>query len=378
LDCEDTRLLAEALRDSGWAVDWGQDITIGPRRAGDGAVTVDLGNSGTGSRFALALLAAVPGRFVVDGTPRLRERPMLPLLEALQDLGARVRSPSGGLPVEVDGRRLDGGSLRFAPGVSSQFVSALLLVAPLMRQGLDLEIDGPVPSRPYLDLTEDVLRSFGAEVERDHELATWRVRAGSLGPIRYAVEGDWSAAAFFLAAVAVAGGDLWVGPLRADSRQGDRRIVDVLAAAGLSIVADGGGLRVGGGPVSGPIGADLGDAPDMFPALAVVAACGPPGSVLTGLDNLRHKESNRLAVMVDNLSRLGAGIEVAGNAVTFSRRLARGRADRIPVTAAADHRVAMAMAVAALAAGPLVLDDSSCVGKSFPGFWQEWAAVLGS
>jgi 3-phosphoshikimate 1-carboxyvinyltransferase len=181
---------------------------------------------------------------------------------------------------------------------------------------------------------------------------------------------------FFLAAAAVSGGSVEVGPLSLASRQGDRVACDVLAAAGVEIIARQDCVRASG-PVRKPLVADLRDAPDLFPALAVVAACAPAGSRFDGLDNLRHKESDRLAVMVDNLGRLGVGLEVADNALTVTRPIAGTRPGQaVEVTSAADHRIAMAMAVAALAAGPLELDDGSCVHKSFPRFWEAWSEVV--
>jgi len=376
LDCEDTRLLADALAVAGWQVERAKAVTLGPRSAPPGEAVLDLGNSGTGARLLLALLAAVPGRAVVDGSDRLRERPMGPLLKALRRLGAQLgAAPGDALPVRVDGRKLAGGRVKLAPQVSSQFVSALLLAAPLMTRGLELEVEGAVPSRPYLRLTQQVLLAFGAAVETDRDLMHWRVGPGPLEPIRFEVEGDWSAAAFFAAAAAVSGGAVTIENLSLESAQGDRRIVEILASAGVEIEGAGGGIAVRGRALH-PFAADLGDSPDLFPALAVVAAAANPGSELSGLEHLRHKESDRLAVMVDNLGRLGARLEVAGDTVRVERSFP-GRLERpVEVSAASDHRIAMAMAVAALIAGPLRLDDLDCVGKSFPGFWREWEKVV--
>lgn len=373
LDCEDTRLLAGALGQAGWPVEWNDDILIGAREEVESA-RVDLGNSGTGSRLILGLLACVPGRFRVDGTPRLRERPMAPLIDALRDLGSTIDSRGGYLPVEIQGGCLAGGKLRIRPEVSSQFVSALLLAAPLMAGGLDLEVIGPVPSRPYLDLTREVLEYYGATVEVESS-SRWRVDPGGLQPLTYTVEGDWSAVAFAAAAVAVVGGEVRVGPLSAPSAQGDRVVCDVLSDAGLVVSFEGEELVVRG-PASRPFTADLSDAPDLFPALSVVAAAGPAGSVLNGLDHLRHKESDRLAVMSDNLRRLGAGIEAGPSTFRVVKGLDRPGVGKTAVTAAGDHRIAMAMAVAGLATGGLELDDEECVGKSFPGFWKMWDQLL--
>ncbi len=375
LDCDDTRVLAAALAAAGWPVVWREDIEIGARVVPGERVRLDLADSGTGARLILGLLAACPGLTIVDGSARLRERPMAPLLETLNGLGARLRPTDGGLPIEIDGIVLDGGGATIRPEVSSQFVSSLVLAAPLMERGLDLEVVGPLPSAPYLDLTEDVLRAFGGELEVTGDRRRWRVAPVPLKRTRYAVEGDWSAAAFVLAAVAVAGGEVVVHPLDPASRQGDRALLGILERAGLQTSWDGDRLLVSG-PARSPIEADLTDAPDLFPALAVVAAAADPGSQLEGLDNLRHKESDRLTVMVENLRRLGAEISIEGSRAIFGRPIGGGFKEPPRVTAAGDHRIAMAMAVAALAAGPLELDDADCVSKSFPGFWGMWEELV--
>ncbi len=374
LDADDTRHLATALDAMGWPVQWDGEVRVGARRGLDVAATLDLRDSGTGVRFVLALAAAVPGRWKVDGSRRLRERPVAPLLATLRDLGAAIEAPGERLPARVVGRELPGGAARVRPEVSSQFVSAVLLAAPLMAAPLELSVEGPTPSRPYLDLTEDVLRGFGAAVHRDGDL--WRVARGDLRPTRYAVEGDWSAAAFFLAAAGVAGGEVRLVPLDPASRQGDRLVVEALADGGMTIEPRAGGVRAIG-PLRRAFEIDLRDAPDLFPALAVAAAAAPPGSRIHGVEHLRHKESDRLGVMARNLARLGAGLEMDGDTVRFAAGMVRSRVER-EVEAAGDHRIAMAMAVAALAAGPLRLDHPDVVSKSFPGFWTEWRRLAAS
>lgn len=378
LACEDTELLAEALTACGWDLRWENGrVTVGGRNEPRAPVTAFLGNSGTGARFMLALAAVTPGEVTVDGTERLRERPMAPLVAALRSLGASLEpGPAGGLPVRVRGARLEGGAVTLAPGVSSQFVSALLLAAPATRNGIELELVGGIPSRPYLDLTEAVLRAFGAAVERSADHRRWKVPGGGLRPCRYAVEGDWSAAAFPLAAAAVAGGAVEVRGVELGSAQGDRVVAELLTRAGCRLAATEGGVSIAG-PACRPFEADLGDAPDLFPALAVVAASVPAGSRLYGLEALRFKESDRLAVMVENLRRAGARVQADGSSFRVLCPLPSGPRSPVPVTAAADHRIAMAMAVAALRAGPLELDDPSCVVKSYPGFWEHWERLVG-
>jgi 3-phosphoshikimate 1-carboxyvinyltransferase len=373
LDCDDTRLLARALDQAGWPVAWGEQIVVGPRKPVPEA-EVNLGNSGTGARLILGLLACVAGRFRVDGTHRLRERPMFPLIDALVALGSEISSNGGFLPVELVGGRLAGGRLQLRPEISSQFVSSLLLAGPLMENGLELEVIGPVPSRPYLDLTRDVMVDFGALISRDAS-DRWKVAPGGLRPTTYVVEGDWSAMAFAAAAVAVVGGSVTIGPLSSTSSQGDRAVCELLEGAGLELGFSGEELEISG-RMTRPFEANLTATPDLFPALVVVAAAGPKGSVFTGIEHLKHKESDRLTVMVDNLGRLGAVFDLGPTALVVRNGIERNHSGVIRVTAADDHRVAMAMAVAALAAGELELDDGSCVGKSFPGFWKMWDTLV--
>lgn len=377
LDCDDTRILAAALTTAGWGCRWEDEISVGARVVPDDEVALDLGESGTGARLALGLLAASPGRSIVDGSARLRERPMAPLLRALETLGATLSSDGGRLPVRVEGSELPGGKVTIRPEVSSQFVSSLILAAPLMRAGVEIEVVGDLPSAPYLDLTMDVLRAFGGEVASTPDRRRWRVAPLGLNLTSFRVEGDWSAAAFFLSAVAVAGGEVDIGPLDPASRQGDREAVRILGEAGLEVEWNEDRLTARG-PITGPIRADLENCPDLFPALVAAAACNAPGSRFTGLEHLVHKESDRLSVMVANLGRLGAEFSSVGPGLEVTRPLDRVPAGGRDVTAAGDHRIAMAMAVTALGSGPLDLDDGSCVSKSFPQFWRGWDELTGA
>ncbi|MCP4901328.1 MAG: 3-phosphoshikimate 1-carboxyvinyltransferase [bacterium] len=376
LDCEDTRLLAQALSQAGWPVSWNRErIQVGKRHGRFETVRCDLGNSGTGSRLLLGLLAATDGSFVVDGTPRLRERPMAPLIDALRELGAEIRSDDGFLPVSVKGCRLEGGELSLRPQVSSQFVTSLVMAAPLMRQGLNLTLEGEVPSRPYLELTLDVLEHFGNRPEVSADGSRWRVSPAPLVPSRLVVEGDWSAAAFFLCAAGLVASNIEVIGVDLESRQGDRAVCDILCAAGVEVVTSESGVRAVG-PAQRSIHADLTHTPDLFPALVALAATLPWVSVFRGLDHLKHKESDRLTVMVNNLGSLGGDFEREGHLLRVIRPIDTRAESKRNVTAAADHRIAMAMALAASVAGPLLLDDPQCVQKSFPGFWDVWQPLL--
>ncbi len=376
LDCEDTRLLAHALAQAGWQISWRPGrIEVEARQATLSVARCDLGNSGTGSRLLLSLLATTDGSFIVDGTSRLRERPMGPLIDALAELGADIQSEAGCLPVHINGRRLRGGELTLRPQVSSQFVTSLVMAAPLMEAGLDLRLAGEVPSRPYLELTIDVVEHFGGGLEVTESGARWHVSARALTPSSLKIEGDWSAAAFFLCAAGVVESDVEVVGVNLASRQGDRAVCGILAEAGVEISQSETGVRATG-PARSGLQVDLSNTPDLFPALAALAGTLPFPSVFGGLEHLKHKESDRLAVMVENLGALGAHMESKGQRLTFQAPIKSQAKLRRGVTAAADHRIAMAMAIAAIAGGPLEIDDATCVQKSFPGFWKEWQRLI--
>lgn len=384
LDAEDPRLLYQAFQTAGYRLRWRDEVIQAegrdlPRR---GAMT--LGNNGTGVRFLLAHMAAQPGEWIVDGSLRLRERPIGPLVDALVKLGAAIEPCDEALtgsapalwrlPLRVRGRDLAGGSVTLDAAASSQFVSALLLLGPHLPGGLSIRLPAAPPSRPYLALTARVLGAFGGEVSLSGDWREFSVAEGPLVPTEYQVEGDWSASAFPLAAVAVAGGDVEIGGVSRDSLQGDRVILDVLEAAGCRVDAVPGGVRVRG-PVTRPVQADLLDAPDLFPALSVVAAVA--GGRLSGLAGLAAKESDRLEVMAAHLAAFG--FDVARTADTFSAPGgARGvSAPRTPLDPAADHRVAMALAVAGTVVPGVRVADPGCVGKSWAGFWEDWQDLVG-
>lgn len=373
LDSEDPRLLWEGLRACGFLLRWeGDAITAEGFRSRPGA-TIFMGNNGTGLRFLLAQLAATPGLWVVDGVARLRSRPLAPLVEALRQLRADIHLPSGGgcLPLVVRGRSLVAGTVRLDPTASSQFVSALLLLAARLPEGFTLRLTGTPPSRPYLGLTVEVLEAFGVRVEGDAAGAEWRVQGG-VGPATYAVEGDWSAAAFPLCAAALAGGWVEVLGVRRGSRQGDAAVLEILSAAGCEVTETEGGVALAG-PARRPLVADLRDTPDLFPALAVVAA--RVGGELHGLEGLAAKESPRLEVMGGHLRRLGFAVEWDQSRLVAPPG-SGGRAPGEALDPHGDHRIAMALAVAGCVVTGVRIANPACVVKSWPEFWSHWQALL--
>ena len=386
LESSDTRALAAALRSLGAeiffeGVSWRVRGPLRPRGDSASELLIDVGDAGTPARFLSALLAAVPGRFVLDGSARMRKRPMSPLFEAIRTLGGEIRclSRAGYLPAAIRGGTLRGGCVSIRGDVSSQFLSALQLVSPLVPGGVTLDVTGPVVSGAYLGLTRSVLEGFGAGP------------GGGYRASRYRVPGDDSAACFPIAGVLVSGGRVTVRGLARDSEQPDAEFRAWAVRAGGVLAwetsADGEESLVATGPPGGvrdlkPMDLDVDLAPYAALPLAAALAFADGTSTLTGVARLREKESDRLAAAVDLLARAGASAHAGRNA-DGAPVLSIAGASGVPRAAAfaahADHRVAMSAAVLALAlpAGS-TLDDPACVGKSWPLFWDAWNPLVGS
>jgi 3-phosphoshikimate 1-carboxyvinyltransferase len=386
LESSDTRAMAAALRSLGAeiffeGVSWRVRGPLRPRGDSAPELVVDVGDAGTPARFLSALLAAVPGRFVLDGSARMRQRPMSPLFEAIRNLGGQLTCTGreGYLPVAIRGGTLRGGQVAIRGDVSSQFLSALQLVSPLVPGGVALDVTGPVVSAAYLALTRRVLSDFGAEPGGGYRAATYRV------------PGDDSAACFPIAGALVSGGRVALRGLARDSEQPDAAFRGWAAVAGGVLGweqgADGEEALTVTGPSGGvralrPLEADLDPAPDAALPLAAALAFAPGESSLTGVARLREKESDRLAAALDLLTRAGASARVdhdADGRPVLSVAGAAGVPRAAAFAAHGDHRVAMAAAVLALALPPgSTLDDPACIGKSWPGFWDAWTPLVAS
>lgn len=373
LDCDDTRVLSEALGRLGATVRRGaRSWTVeGPLTgAPDGERTIDVGPAGTPARFLLALLAALPGRFVLDGSPRMRERPMRPLVEALVSRGARIEplGREGFLPLRIEGGTLSGGAASIRSDVSSQFVSALLLVSPAVAGGLDVRTEGRAASGAYVELTRRVLDVFAPE--------------GRPTPARYVVPADDSAACFPIAGALVSRGRVELEGLDPASAQPDAVFRQWAATAGGTLRWEGtgeGALLVVEGSARRGVEADVDPAPDAaLPLVALVAFAGG-ASRLRGVARLREKESDRLTAAEDLLARAGASSrgETEAGGETLLVDGPSGKPIRADFRAWGDHRVAMAAAVLALSLPPgSTLDDPGVVSKSYPAFWSDWSSLV--
>ncbi|HEU4401575.1 MAG TPA: 3-phosphoshikimate 1-carboxyvinyltransferase [Candidatus Polarisedimenticolia bacterium] len=335
------------------------------------AATLTVGNAGTAMRFLTAVLALGRGRYVIDGDPRMRERPIEDLLLALRALGGSAESlPQNGCPPVRVGGGLLGGSARLGGSRSSQYLSAILLAAPAAPAGVMIEIEGGLVSRPYVDLTIGVMSRFGVAVEQEPPAPRARrytVRPGGVyEPRDIAIEGDYSSASYFFAAAAVTGGRVEVSGLDPDSAQGDAGFLDLLRLMGCRITKGQGVIAVEGPGNLAGIEADCGMMPDIVPTLAVVALFAGGPTTVRGVPHLRIKETDRIAALVTEIRRLGGEAEPQADGLRIVPRPLRGAA----IETYGDHRMAMAFAVAGLALPGVVIRDPGCVAKSFPGFWD--------
>jgi 3-phosphoshikimate 1-carboxyvinyltransferase len=335
-------------------------------------------------RFLTAALTAVPGRFVLDGTARLRERPIGPLVEALRSLGAQIEylGVEGCAPLLVQGLTLEGGVCRIDAGESSQYLSALLMAGLRARQPVTIEV-AALTSAPYVALTRQAMRLFGVDrvEERDGLVHVEPLPPGTIGPKRVEVEPDYSAAAYPAAAAALVGGPVELLGLASDSAQGDRRFLDVLAVLGAEVEWTARGARVSGGKGLRADAFDLSDMPDQVPTLAALAAFATGTSVLSKVAHLRIKESDRLAAVAIGLSTLGFSAKETADGLVVRGRpelLRGGFAESTPaiVDTRGDHRIAMAFALVGLRRPGTRISVPSVVAKSYPGFWSDLLGLI--
>ena len=368
---EDTRLTMQALRQMGVRIDRTPDnqlvVTGSGGRFKTASERIYLGNSGTSMRLLTAVAALGQGTFILAGTERMAERPIQDLIDALQQIGVRVRSlnNSGCPPVEVNGKNLTGGSVAINCSTSSQFLSALLLIAPCTGRGLDIAVTAGPVSRPYVDMTVDVMARFGVAVSRE---AYDRFIVGGNQTYRagaYMVEPDGSQAGYFWAAAAICGTQIKVGGITADSRQGDVNFSQLLATMGCEVMREPDGITVSGKSLRAAE-VDMGDMPDMVPTLAVVAAFAEGTTVIRNVSHLKAKESDRLTSVVNELVKMGIDARCTDEELIVTGGRPRGA----EIETYEDHRIAMSFAVAGLVTPGTVILGESCVEKSFPAFWD--------
>jgi len=382
LDSDDTRLMRRALAqlevniiDS--EVESNGICTVsgsnGPLYQGNGRFTLDLGLAGTAIRPLAAALTLGQGQFVLDGVERMRERPIAPLVDGLRQLGASIRylETDGFPPLEIRGTGLQGGKVKIPGDLSSQFLTSLLMAAPLARRPVSIEIIGEQISKPYLAITLHMMQQFGVSVEHDNfqrfEVSPARYRS----PGDFLVEGDASSASYFLAAGAIRGSGIRVHGLGADSVQGDLAFLDVLEAMGARVSRDATSIFVQPGALHG-VDLDLNNIPDAAMTAAILALFARGTTTLRNIYSWRIKETDRLAAMSTELRKLGATV-IEGR--DFLQISPPDQLSSATIDTYGDHRMAMCFSLACLGGVSVVINDPDCVDKTFPDYFERFAEL---
>jgi 3-phosphoshikimate 1-carboxyvinyltransferase len=377
LDSQDTRIMAAGLTALGFAVDadWPAGVARLEGSAGRVPVpqaSIDCAASGTTMRFLSAVCGLGSGPYRLDGTPRMRQRPIGDLVGALASLGcsAVAESPGNCPPVVVSGG-VTAGQVSVRGDISSQFASALAMIGPCLPRGLHLDFEGDLVSLPYLDMTRRVMESFGATVSRVSD-AAWQVGPGGYAARDYTVEPDASAASYFFAAAAITGGSVTVEGLSRRSLQGDIAFCEALAQMGSRVEWQEDAITVSGRASRG-VEIDMNAISDTVPTLGVVALFAEGATTIRNVAHVREKETDRLRDLACELRRLGGAVEERHDGLTIHPR---------PLAAATvstydDHRMAMSLALAGLVVPGVAIADPACVGKTFPGYWRVLGGLIG-
>lgn len=382
-DCDDTTVMLRALA----------QLTA-ERQAAAAPTVIDIGAAGTSMRFLTAVLAVTPGTHVITGTPRMQQRPIGTLVDALRQLGASIsyERNEGYPPLRIEGRRLHGGSLTMAGGVSSQYVSALMMIAPMLENGLRLELTGEIISRPYIDMTMAMIKRFGARAEWA-DSNTIVVGQGAYTPQAFTIEADWSAASYWYEIVLLGEQEQETATLKglfADSLQGDSAVADIFGRLTVQTLSLSRGFTepkamiIRRGSLPERLDWDFTKTPDL--AQTVVVACAAKGVPFhfTGLQSLRIKETDRIAALQTELAKLGVRVEVEGDSIIrWDGPAAQPQGDvpymqPLPDTSIAtydDHRMAMAFAPLAMMLPSIDIENPEVVSKSYPRYWDDLRAA---
>ena len=328
-----------------------------------------VGNSGTTVRFLTAFCTLGEGVFHLDGVPRMRQRPIRDLTDALTRLGADIScdNDNGCPPVTVRAGGLTGGSTNIRGEISSQFLSGLLMVCPYATGDVDIQVDGPLVSRPYVQMTLDVMRSFGIHVEHSTSFDSYRVAAAQIYQAQqYEVEPDASAASYFWAAAAITQGRVRVDGLGFSSSQGDVKFCDCLTQMGCQVDQSNNAITVVGDTLHG-IDVDMNGISDTVQTLAAVALFADGPTRIRGVAHIRHKETDRIGDLARELRKFGAAVQEFEDGLLIEPGPLHGAT----IDTYDDHRMAMSLALVGLKVDGVVIRDPECTAKTYPNFFAD-------
>ena len=367
LVCDDTLATSEALSELGVTTEWNGETSCAIRsevlKKPEGVILCR--ESGTTLRFITSICATAPFESEISGGPSLLKRPVKDLAFAIQELGARCATDRGYPPVNVRGP-MRGGSVKVPGNVSSQYVSALLLAAPLAQTPIEISILGRLESKSYVEMTLNMQSRFGVRVDTAEDLSKFCISGGSYDPALVQIEGDWSSATFLLAGTAMAGRKVQILGLDKESLQADRYLLQILARMSAHVNQDSDSVTVEKAELM-PVEVDVSDCPDLFPAVCALSAVTDGVSKITGIRRLRMKESNRVLAMSLGLKELGVRTVESEDSLVIHG----GRPRKAILNPHHDHRIAMAFALLGLCTNELTIIDAECVSKSYPSFWSD-------
>ncbi|NUO08035.1 MAG: 3-phosphoshikimate 1-carboxyvinyltransferase [Candidatus Brocadia sp.] len=376
---DDTKYMASSLNVLGIPVGELQDVNRFIVHGKGGAIparqaNLFVGNAGTAMRFLTAMLALGNGVYEIDGVARMRQRPIQDLLDGLKQLGADAvsKNSDGCPPVIIQGKGLRGGLAVVKGDLSSQYFSALLMTAPYAGMDVIIEVKGELVSKRYVDMTVALMRQFGVNVE-NNAYKIFSIKSGQrYKAMCYEVEGDASAASYFFAAAAITGGKVRVVGIGSDSLQGDIHFVDVLKSMGCSVTWGGNWIEVRGDTLHG-VDVDMGDMPDVVQTLAAVAVFAQGKTRVRNVKNMRIKETDRIAAVVNELRRMGI------SAIEYEDGFEIEPSPPCPaeIETYDDHRMAMSFALIGLRSHGIRIKNPECVSKTFPDYFQRLEALRG-
>lgn len=384
LDSDDTRHMLNALKQLGVQYQLSDDKTVCEVQGVGGAFNIQnglalfLGNAGTAMRplaAVLCLKGEKEAEVILTGEPRMKERPILHLVDALRQLGAEIRylENEGYPPIAIRNSGLRGENVQIDGSISSQFLTALLMTAPLAESDLEIEIMGDLVSKPYIDITLAMMKDFGVNVE-NHHYQRFLVKGNQryVAPQSYLVEGDASSASYFLAAGAIKG-RVKVTGIGKNSIQGDRLFADVLEKMGAKITWGDDFIQAEQGELRG-IDMDMNHIPDAAMTIATTALFAKGETIIRNIYNWRVKETDRLSAMAAELRKIGAEVEEGQDFIRI-QPLALDKFQHAEIETYNDHRMAMCFALVALSNTPVTILDPKCTAKTFPTFFDEFAKV---
>lgn len=371
LHSDDTKVMIESLQRLGIRVTAGHDANELVVHGCGGSIPAQeaelfIGNSGTTVRFLTALVAVGNGTFQLDGVPRMRERPIQDLLDALQELGVDAKSDrnTGCPPVTINATGLNGGCVNIRGDISSQYLSGLMMAAPYARIPTDIQIVGELVSRPYIEMTCAVMKSFGVEVSVGSE--NMHVPTGNYAATMYEIEPDASAASYFWAIAAITGGRVRVDGLHRHALQGDVGFCDCLRQMGCSVHYGSNFIEVEGAALHG-IDVNMNSISDTVQTLAAVALFAKGPTRVRGVAHNRHKETDRIGDLATELRKFGARVDEFEDGLEITPGELRGAT----IETYDDHRMAMSLALPGLRVPRVVINDPGCTAKTYPEFFHD-------